>query len=158
MVSTSSTTDLAPLDEIELKQSLLPFGQSRMLPKAAYLDDAVLDWERRNIFGDGWVCVGRADELAEGSMRTYPVGEFSVLVVRDGDDLRAFENACRHRGHELLPCGGSAHGRRVMVCPYHAWTYNLDGSLKAAPRFEEEAVQGMGLNAVPVVDWHGWLF
>ena len=94
-------TQPAPLDRAELDRALLPFGQSRMLPKAAYTDDAVLAWERRHVFGGGWVCVGRADDLAaRGSMRTFPVGESSVVVVR-GDELRAFENACRHRGHEL---------------------------------------------------------
>ena len=151
----------APVDQDELALALKPFGSSRMLPKAAYVDPEVLAWERQNIFS-GWICVGRAEDVPDNrTMKAFDIGESGVLVVR-GDDgkLRAFENACRHRGHELLPCGGTA-SPRVIMCPYHAWTYDLDGSLMRAPGFQSHGdfdKSEFGLFAMPVEEWHGWLF
>src|SRR4051812_5259467 len=116
--------------------TLADLGQARMLPRAVYLDDAVLAWEQRNFFS-GWTCAGRAEDLVSpGAHRAVSVGPTEgVLLTRARDGrLRAFVNACRHRGHELLPCGGSASGR-VLTCPYHAWTYDLSGELRAAPGF-----------------------
>ncbi len=151
----------APLDADELSLSLAPFGTSRMLPKAAYLDPAVLEWERAHVFG-GWVCLGRSSEVPEPrSLKAFDLGHASVLVSRDeAGELRAFENACRHRGHELLPCEGTAQ-QRAVVCPYHGWAYHLDGKLLGAPGFR--GVPGFdpdahGLFAMPARDWHGWLF
>jgi Rieske 2Fe-2S family protein len=121
----------------------------------------VLAWEQANVFG-GWVCVGRAHDVAEpGSAAAYASGATGVLVTRSSDGtLRAFENSCRHRGHELLPCGGTA-APRALVCPYHAWTYDLDGRLRNAPGFARDGsfdTSGHGLFTMPVRDWHGWLF
>jgi Rieske 2Fe-2S family protein len=150
----------APLDPVDLKQCLLPFGTSRMLPKAAYLDDSVLAWERSHVFSD-WLCLGRSTPLTSAGQRAVSLGESSVLLVRDGDGvLRAFENACRHRGHELLQCGGES-AKHTLVCPYHAWTYDLDGSLRVARGFRE--VDGFdrsefGLAELDVREWHGWVF
>jgi glycine betaine catabolism A len=152
----------APLDPTELARALDPFGSSRMLPKAAYLEPEVLSWELANVF-DGWICLGRSSEVAaHGSMKAFDAPDGAgFLVTRDmTGGLHAFENACRHRGHELLPCGGSAEARAI-VCPYHAWTYDFDGSLRGAPGFK--GVEGfdspaLGLNAVPLRDWHGWVF
>ena len=151
----------APLPRTEVERCLHPFGLSRMLPKAAYFDLAVLQWERAHVFS-GWICVGRSSDVPdEGSMATYSVGASSVLVVRDSTgELQAFENACRHRGHELLPCGETAK-RRAIVCPYHAWTYDFDGGLRGAPslpRGDAFDQTEFALNAMPVSDWHGWIF
>ena len=151
----------APLDAEELARSLAPFGTSRMLPRAAYLDPAVLDWERTHVFG-GWVCLGRTEEVAQPrSLKAFALGHTGVLVSRDEDGrLHAFENACRHRGHELLPCGASAQPRAV-VCPYHGWAYHFDGRLRGAPGFKNAPgfdPDAHGLMGMPVKDWHGWLF
>src|ERR1700733_3279930 len=102
----------APVDAAELAHALLPFGQSRMLPRAAYTDEAVFDWERRHFFAD-FSCLGLSTALpAPGDQRAEPAGDGSVLLAR-GDDgaLRAFANTCRHRGHELLPCDGQGGGQ-----------------------------------------------
>ena len=129
-----TTIPPAPLDPEQVALALAPFGESRLLPRDAYVSDEVLDWERRYLF-DGWVCVGRFSDVPVTGLRAESVGGYGVLLTRDKDGvLRAFENACRHRGHELLPCGGSAQ-KRGIVCPYHAWSYRLDGSLLAAPSF-----------------------
>ncbi len=159
---TSSAHRLPPRStrpQVEL--ALQPFGSSRMLPREAYLDEAVLEWERENFFG-GWVCVGRSDDVASGGLVAQSLGEYGVLLARDRDGvLRAFENACRHRGHELLPCGGSAQGAKAIVCPYHAWTYRFDGSLLGAPGFKDVVdfdKSTLGLKTVDVHEWHGWVF
>jgi Rieske 2Fe-2S family protein len=152
----------APLDGAELAESLRPFGQSRMLPRAAYTDPAVFDWERRHFFGSGWVCVCRSDQVAApGALRAERAGAGSVLLARDEHGtLHAYPNTCRHRGHELLPCGASATGR-VIICPYHAWTYGLDGQLRAAAGFKNQPgfdAARWGLAGLPVTEWHGLVF
>ncbi|HLX49073.1 MAG TPA: aromatic ring-hydroxylating dioxygenase subunit alpha [Streptosporangiaceae bacterium] len=161
MVSQTPTPP-APVDPAGLAESLRPFGQSRMLPRAAYVDPEVFGWEQRHFFGGGWVCVGRSEQLRNpGDQRAEAVGTSSVLLVRGEDaTLRAFANTCRHRGHELLPCGGAA-VQKVIICPYHSWTYSLDGGLRAAAGFKNrpgfEAGQ-WGLIELPVTEWHGLIF
>ena len=84
----------APLDPAELEQSLRPFGESRMLPRAAYVDPAVFGWEQQHFFGGGWICVARSDQLPEpGDQRAEATGQGGVLLVRGEDGaLRAFAN------------------------------------------------------------------
>jgi Rieske 2Fe-2S family protein len=89
------------------------------------------------------------------------IGDDSVVLVR-GDDgvLRAFYNVCRHRGHELVPCDAAVARRGAIHCPYHAWTYALDGSLRATPRFDAPAgfdAAGHGLVPVRAEEWHGFV-
>jgi Rieske 2Fe-2S family protein len=151
----------APVPADDLAAALAPFGQSRMLPRAAYVDPAVFEWEQRNIFS-GWICVGHADDLdGVGTQRAVGTGANGVLLVH-GDDgvIRAFANTCRHRGHELLACGESAK-RRGIVCPYHSWSYRLDGRVRNAPGFSETdgfEPEQFGLAELHLVNWHGWLF
>jgi Rieske 2Fe-2S family protein len=163
MVSQSqSPVAPAPVDPAGVAASLAPFGQSRMLPRAAYVDPAVFEWEQRHFFGGGWLCVGRADQLPDpGSQRAEAVGEGSVLLTRDEDGgLHAFANTCRHRGHELLPCGASAQAK-VIICPYHSWTYGLNGGLRAAAGFKHRpgfVAEQWGLTELPVAQWQGLVF
>ena len=75
LVAPSAPTDLAPLDPAALAESLKPFGQSRMLPPAAYTDPAVFAWEQQHFFGGGWLCVGRSDQVASpGDQRAESAG------------------------------------------------------------------------------------
>jgi Rieske 2Fe-2S family protein len=123
----------APVPAEGLAAALAPFGRSRMLPREAYVDPGVFEWEQRNIFS-GWTCVGHAGDLAAvGAQRAVTNG---ILLVRGEDRVRAFANTCRHRGHELLACGVTAKGRAI-VCPYHSWSYRLDGRLRNAPGFRD---------------------
>jgi glycine betaine catabolism A len=153
--------DPAPVGAEDLRAALAPFGQSRMLPREAYVDPAVFAWEKRTIFS-GWQCVGHAFDLeGVGAQRAVGSGENGILLVRSDDArVRAFANVCRHRGHELLPCGATAK-RRSIVCPYHAWSYKLDGELRKAPRFDagDDFDPGeFGLTELRLVNWHGYLF
>jgi Rieske 2Fe-2S family protein len=151
----------APIDRNALDRSLRPFGQSTMLPAAAYADPEMHRWERRHALAGSWVCLGRADELppAGATQQALVVGDVPVLLTRNADGLRAFANTCPHRGHELLPEGGTA-ASRSMVCPYHAWSYGLDGRLIGAPRMRDVAgfdTATMGLTPIPLEVWQGWV-
>jgi Rieske 2Fe-2S family protein len=87
------------------------------------------------------------------------VGDVSALLVRE-DSVRMFANTCRHRGHELLGLGETSQ-RRSITCPYHAWSYDLGGSLIAAKGFrdaEQFDADDHGLVELPVVVWEGWVF
>ena len=157
-----TTIPPAPLDPKQVALALAPFGESRLLPRDAYVSAEVLEWERRYLFDD-WMCVGRSSDVPPTGLRAESVGGYGVLLVRDKDGvLRAFENVCRHRGHELLPCGGAAEAPRAIVCPYHAWSYRHDGSLIGAPNFrdidEHYDRSTLGLTPMRVHEWHGWIF
>ena len=127
----------APVPADDLAAALAPFGQSRMLPRAAYVDPEVFEWEQANIFS-GWACVGHASDLAGvgASGRSARVPTPFCWCAATTAAIRAFANTCRHRGHELLACGANAK-RRNIVCPYHAWSYRLDGQLRNAPGFSD---------------------
>jgi Rieske 2Fe-2S family protein len=157
----------APLDPAALAAALRPFGSSTMLPRAAYTDPAVFAWEQQNFLGGGWTCVGFSAMLPDpGDQRAEPAGSGSVLLTRDEDGtLHAFANACRHRGHELLPAGDTGQPdtvqRNTIICPYHSWTYGLDGSLRFAQGFRSADGfdrSAWGLTELPVADWHGLIF
>lgn len=154
-------TTPAPLCAEDLERTLAPFGEARMLPRAAYIDDDVLAWERRHLFDGTWVCVGRSDVVNKPRQQhATQIGTTGVLLVRDHDGtLRAFANICRHRGHELLPCGATA-GRASITCPYHAWSYELDGSLRNAPRFSLDGFEATEFGLVPLRhhEWGGFVF
>jgi glycine betaine catabolism A len=135
---------------------------SRMLPADAYTSAEIWAWEQRHVFADSWTCVGRVDEICSGPVgqQAVGVGDVGVLLTWSEGDIRAFANTCRHRGHELLP-NGESNARRSVVCPYHAWSYALDGSLRAAPDFrevEDFEHADHGLVELSVETWHGWLF
>jgi Rieske 2Fe-2S family protein len=150
-----------PLPAADLAAALAPFGRSRMLPREAYVDAQVFDWELRNIFS-GWTCVGHASDIASvGAQRAVGSGANGVLLVRsETGEVRAFANVCRHRGHELLACGETTK-KRSIICPYHSWSFRLDGALRNAPGFRDAAdfePGQFGLTELRLVDWHGWLF
>jgi phenylpropionate dioxygenase-like ring-hydroxylating dioxygenase large terminal subunit len=111
--------------------------QGSTLPASWYSDPEVLSLEHERIFRRSWQYAGVLGQAAEtGSFFTCSAGDTPIVVVRDRDrQLRAFVNVCRHRGHEVAEgCGR----RETLQCPYHAWTYDLDGSLRAAPRSDRE--------------------
>jgi Rieske 2Fe-2S family protein len=151
-----------PFDPADLEPALRPFGRSRMLPRAAYTSQRVFAFEQERFFAGSWTCVGREGDLeATGAQRAVRVGGAGVLLVRGTDGrARAFANTCRHRGHELLGVGEQT-ARRTVLCPYHAWTYDLDGSLRVAPGFREHTEfrpTEHGLVELPLESWHGFLF
>jgi choline monooxygenase len=130
------------------------------LPFEWYVDPAVLRVEEERVFSRTWQYVGRASQVAEpGRLLATRAGHVPVLAVRGRDGvLRGFVNVCRHRGFVL--CEGEA-TRETIQCPYHAWTYGLDGALRAAPRAESEADldrDELSLLPVSVDTWGPFLF
>ncbi|GAB3165358.1 aromatic ring-hydroxylating oxygenase subunit alpha [Microbispora hainanensis] len=108
-------------------------ARSMSLRAETYTDPRWLDVDLRAIFARTWQWICHVEKLASpGSYVSATVAGMPIAVVRDRDGaLRAFYNVCKHRAHELLTGSGTT---RNIVCPYHAWTYSLDGRLKAARR------------------------
>jgi phenylpropionate dioxygenase-like ring-hydroxylating dioxygenase large terminal subunit len=151
-----------PFDPVNLEPALRPFGQSRMLPRDAYTSQRVFAFEQERFFAGSWTCVGREGDLeGTGAQRAVRVGRAGGLLARGADGrARAFANTCRHRGHELLGVGEQT-TRRTVLCPYHAWTYDLDGALRVAPGFRDHGdfrPAEHGLVELPLESWHGFLF
>jgi nitrite reductase/ring-hydroxylating ferredoxin subunit len=105
------------------------------LPRRFYVSSDLHELERQQVFGRAWQYALHEDEIREpGSWALAKIGEYEVIVSRDFDGkLHAMRNVCAHRGARIVDCAGKG---RTLRCPYHAWAYNLDGTLKAAPGFE----------------------
>jgi glycine betaine catabolism A len=128
------------------------------LPREAYWDAGFYAREQEAIFWDQWFYVGRAEELAGiGAYRVLDVAGESVILIRGEEGLYGHLNFCRHRGSRLLCGEGSV---RAIRCPYHSWTYALDGRLIASPFVPDEAVppESRRLHRVGVEQWQGFLF
>jgi Rieske 2Fe-2S family protein len=132
----------------------------RTLPGTDYHSPAVYAADLERVFGRSWVCVGRAETLTTpGHYLTPEVAGESLIVVRGRDDqLRAFANICRHRGTLLLDGDGTVNG--AIRCPYHSWTYALDGRLVGSPNVH--AADGidredLGLWRVRLEEWDGFV-
>lgn len=137
-----------------------PFEQARAMPPSVYTSDRFLQRELSDIFSKDWFCVGRADALPNaGDYVTQDLAGQPIMVIRDRDGvLRAQSNVCLHRMSTLLQGRGNT---RAIVCPYHAWTYNLDGSLRGAPAMtlnEGFCKEHYTLPQVRCQEWLGWVF
>jgi Rieske 2Fe-2S family protein len=149
----------------------------KTLPSRWYLDDDIYQVEREHIFMQEWVCVAREEQvIGAGEHKVLDVYGESILLVRNTDSqLKAFYNVCRHRGARLcstedselagqrdrLPLkGGVVNGQRI-ICPYHAWTYDLNGQLLRAPHMTEEMgfdSAEVQLHKVACETWGGFVF
>jgi glycine betaine catabolism A len=148
-------------------------GLEPTLPSNWYFDEAIYRRERERIFYREWFCAGREEELpAPGDHKVLDIAGESILVVRNRDAaLRAFYNVCRHRGARLcrtddaptpgLAVRGGVIAGRSIICPYHQWTYDLDGRLIAAPHlsgiagFDKSSIK---LHPVGIECWGGFMF
>ncbi len=118
------------------------FGQnaeySWMLPTKYYTDPSIFEREKETIFFKGWQFAGHMEEFeGVGSYSIFDFFDQSIILIRCSDEqIRGFYNVCMHRGHELLK--GSGVVKRI-ICPYHAWSYDIDGNLRAAGNSENVA-------------------
>jgi glycine betaine catabolism A len=135
---------------------------ARTLPRAYYTDPAILAEEIERIHARHWNCVGRSSAFARpGDYLVREVAGESLILVRDrGGSLHAFFNVCRHRGTQLCR-EQSGQLSETIQCPYHAWTYALDGRLIGAPHMNE--VEGFDkkdypLHEAAVAEWEGFVF
>ena len=138
-----------------------PIEGARTLPARYYIDPDHFERELERIHLEMWLHVGRSQEVAQtGDYVLVDVAGQSAIVVRSPDGLRAFHNVCRHRGTRLCTApAGTLPG--AIQCPYHAWTYGLDGTLVGAPHMEK--VRGFTesdypLHQVAVDEWDGHIF
>ena len=152
-------------------------GAALTLHAKAYSDPEVFERERREVFAKAWIVIGHVAEVAQpGDFATGEIAGEPVVVVRGEDgELRAFSNICRHRAARLADGSGSC--GKVLRCPYHGWTYRLDGTLAAMPEgrgfgedFDRDAVRlpefrvdtlgglvfaSMDPEIPPVAEWFG---
>lgn len=150
---------LDPLEGLR-SAALAPFEEARAMPPSVYTSPEFCEAELQRIFARDWYCVGRADALkAPGSYVTADLAGQPILVLRDNDGaLRAMSNVCLHRMSTLLEGRGTT---RSIVCPYHAWTYSLDGSLRGAPAMGQNSGFCKDQYRLPQVrceEWLGWIF
>ena len=137
-----------------------PFERARAMPPSVYTTQDFLEAELERIFKRDWFCLGRASALANpGDYVTAELAGQPIAVLRDHDGgLRGLSNVCLHRMSTLL--AGRGH-TRAITCPYHAWTYNLDGSLRGAPAMtlnEGFRKEDYKLPAIRCEEWLGWVF
>ena len=135
----------------------------RTLHRDYYLTDRVFALERERIFFREWFCVGREEELAEaGDYLVRDIAGESILLVRTRSGaLAAHYNVCRHRGSQLVPDCERGRFAGGIRCPYHSWTYTLEGALRTAPFLEEGAGLArtdLSLHSVGVDTWGGFVF
>jgi len=133
------------------------------LPSAWYYDPAQYALELERIWYRHWVYLCRADTIAgTGAFRTFRVGTQPILVVRDESGaLRAFFNTCRHRGSMLCSEPEGRLPGKAITCPYHAWSYRLNGELARIPsagRPHHVALADSSLYSVPLLDWKGFVY
>ncbi|WP_017623819.1 aromatic ring-hydroxylating oxygenase subunit alpha [Nocardiopsis chromatogenes] len=140
----------------------LPESLKGTLPGHYYTDPDIFRAEQASIFETQWFCASLAADLAEpGRFETVQVGRESVLVARGRDGaVNAYLNVCRHRGARLCT-EESGQVRRAFQCPYHAWTYSLDGKLVSAPNLTsmpDVDRARFGLHRVHVREWLGYVW
>lgn len=137
----------------------VPFNRAHAMPKSVYTSPDFAEAEQRHIFARDWLCAGRVDALANpGDYLTMEISSEPIIILRDREGtLRGMSNVCRHRMSTLLEGRGNV---RSIVCPYHAWTYTLDGTLRGAPAMaanEDFCKDQIALPKVRVENWLGWI-
>jgi choline monooxygenase len=151
-----------PLNELlDLYKADAPLEEAYTIPAPWYVDARIEEAEREQVFGRNWIAVGRLDQVAvEGQFFTIEIAGEPLVIVRGADgELRGFYNVCRHHAAAVanVPCGTVQHLR----CPYHGWTYGLDGLLKGAPEFAGVCNFDRGANGlvpVRVAAWEQFVF
>ncbi|WP_158917191.1 aromatic ring-hydroxylating dioxygenase subunit alpha [Caulobacter sp. S45] len=135
---------------------------SESLPAWLYTDPAFFALERKRLFRQTWQIVCHVNDIpATGDYQAFDFLDDKILTVRGEDgEVRSFHNVCRHRASRLADGSHGNCGRR-LVCPYHAWSYGLDGRLAAIPRwqgFEGQDTTALGLKPVEQEVWRGFVF
>ena len=119
----------------QLRKVTPTIEKSNTLPAACYSDQQIFEYERQVVFNNSWICIGREDQLTNvGDYAALDLAGVPLIILKNKKGfLRAFVNSCRHRGMYLLEGRGCI---RAITCPFHGWTYNLDGSLVSAPKIQ----------------------
>jgi Rieske 2Fe-2S family protein len=138
-------------------------GYRHTLPARYFYDPQRFQDELREIWRQEWLCVGRDEDWPQtGDFRRLDLAGQQIFITRDkGGALHAFFNSCRHRGAALCEATAGRFSNGRIVCPYHAWSYGLDGSFLQAPRSTAEDgldPADFGLYRVALQTWRGFVF
>ncbi len=156
----------------------LPLEESRTLPAQTYTDEAFLDWEMKNVLGAGWICLAHKSQIPKpGDFINLDIMGEPLIVVHGKDgEIRVLSRVCPHRAMDIMPPGfgydghGPAEARdgkpdcghtRIFLCPYHHWSFELDGKLKGCPEMhkaESFCRQDIGLKPYRAEVWQGFVF
>ena len=135
------------------------------LPPKSYIDEDFWKKECETVLSNGWLFVGFCHELKKsGDVIPVFIANKPILLVRNGNEISAFHNVCSHRCLKLV--NEKKNVGKIIRCPYHAWSYDLDGKLKAAPHIggtNQHKPKGFnfsdhGLKSIKVYIWHDWIF
>ena len=142
--------------------AVLPQDEASAMPPEMYHSAKIAKRERKQIFNKEWLCAGLSNTIPKaGDYLSYEIGDQSIAVIRQKDgSVSAFANVCRHRMMTLLKGSGSCKNKRIM-CPYHAWSYDIDGSLKSAPHMQYRPhfdKKDYGLAPIRCEVWEGWVY
>jgi len=157
---------LATLHEQILSTAGSPLDQARALPSAVYTDTSHYSWEVDHVLRDQWLCVGHVSQVpAPGDFRNVDLLGEPLLLTRARDGVvRVLSRICAHRGMDMNPTefGRPAAGNaRVLRCPYHFWTYALDGRCTGAPEMQQSKAfcrDEVRLTEFRSALWHGFVF
>jgi len=127
------------------------------LPPALYSSEEIHKLELDKIFNKEWICTGHVSQLkSKGDYLTIDIAGHPLIVIRDNEnDIKIYSNVCQHRSSRLLNGAGNTN---LIVCPYHAWAYNLDGNLRGAPHMRKEQLKNVCLNELKSETWNGLIF
>jgi len=139
----------------------VPLDHASTIPSTWYTDDRIFELEKQTVFSNSWQVAARLDQLLNpGDYVTTEIADEPIVVVRGSDNqIRAFFNACRHHAAAVMtePCGNAPQLR----CPYHGWTYSLEGELKGTPDFTGVCDFDRASNGLIPIEhavWEGWVF
>jgi len=137
-----------------------PLTEATSMPRQVYLSDELLALEQDKIFDQEWICAGRADDVPNpGDYRAFQLGKQPLVIVRQKDgSIEALSNVCLHRMMPIVE--GRGNGKK-LVCPYHAWTYEMDGQLRGAPYMDKTSCFDKAKHKLPNVaceTWLGWVY
>jgi phenylpropionate dioxygenase-like ring-hydroxylating dioxygenase large terminal subunit len=133
---------------------------ARSLDRRRFTESSSFEAECEHVFSRHWIAVARHDDLANpGDFVTFQIGNDPLVILRDRTgELRAYPNVCRHRSMTIVEGSGNA---KALQCPYHLWTWSLDGRLIGAPGFTERdefTKDDFCLHALQTAQWQGWVF
>ncbi len=142
------------------------YQEGKTLPQDFYTDENVFSDEMKRIYFKQWLMVDHVSRIKNpGDYFVFEAEKESIIVIRGRDnEIRAFYNVCTHRGSRI--CLDEEGSKKLLVCPYHAWSYDLKGRLKAAPHVggtNQHKPKGFnfsdhGLKSIKIHIWHDWIF
>ena len=153
------STRNASLTNDQLRELIATQPKGCALHQAFYSDPSIYALDMERIFMRKWLCVGHESRIPNsGDFFVHEIAGESIILIRGRDDaVRALVNVCRHRGSEV--CYEKEGNAKVLVCPYHAWAYDLDGSLRAAREMNENIDKSKyGLTQIHVRILEGLIF